>query len=98
MFSFAVYDTQTGELFIARDRFGIKPFYYYLDEETFIFASEERALLPFLKDMQPNHLAIYEYLLYNRTDQGDYTFFKGIRKLPHGACGMIKNNRLEIKV
>jgi asparagine synthase (glutamine-hydrolysing) len=97
MFSFAVYDTQTRELFIARDRFGIKPFYYYIDERTFIFASEERALLPFLKDKHPNHQAIYEYLLYNRTDQGDYTFFEGIRKLPHGACGVIKNNRLEIK-
>lgn len=97
MFSFAIYDTRTRELFIARDRFGIKPFYYYLDEQTFVFASEERALLPFLKNKQPNDLAIYEYLLYNRTDQGDYTFFKGIRKLPHGACGVIKNNRLEIK-
>jgi asparagine synthase (glutamine-hydrolysing) len=96
MFAFAVYDTQTRELFIARDRFGIKPFYYYLDEQTFIFASEERAILPFLKDKQPNQQAIYEYLLYNRTDQGDYTFFKGIRKLPHGARGIVKGNRLEI--
>jgi asparagine synthase (glutamine-hydrolysing) len=96
MFAFAVYDTQTRELFIARDRYGIKPFYYYLDVQTFIFASEERAILPFLKDKKPNQQAIYEYLLYNRTDQGDYTFFKGIRKLPHGARGIVKGNRLEI--
>jgi asparagine synthase (glutamine-hydrolysing) len=97
MFAFAVYDTQTRELFIARDRFGIKPFYYYLDEQTFIFASEERAILPFLKDKKPNQQAIYEYLLYNRTDQGDDTFFERIRKLPHGARGIVKGNRLEIK-
>jgi asparagine synthase (glutamine-hydrolysing) len=97
MFSLAIYDTQTRELFIARDRFGIKPFYYYLDERTFIFASEERAILPFLRDKKPDNKAIFEYLLYNRTDQGDYTFFEGVRKLPHGGCGVIKNNRLEIK-
>jgi asparagine synthase (glutamine-hydrolysing) len=97
MFAFAVYDTRTGELFIARDRFGIKPFYYYLDGHVFIFASEERALLPFLKDKQPNRQAIYEYLLYNRTGQGDYTFFQGIRKLPHGARGTVNGNRLEIE-
>jgi asparagine synthase (glutamine-hydrolysing) len=97
MFSFALYDTQTRELFMARDRFGIKPFYYYLDNSTFVFASEERAILPFLKDKQPNPRAIYEYLLYNRTDQGDYTFFRGIRKLAHGSAGVMKNNKLEIE-
>ncbi len=95
MFAFAIYDTLTRELFFARDRFGIKPFYYYHNETTFAFASEQQALLPFIKNKQPNPKAIYEYLLYNRTDQGDYTFFEGIRKLPHGSYGTIKNGRWE---
>jgi asparagine synthase (glutamine-hydrolysing) len=96
MFAFALYDSQTRELFIARDRFGIKPFYYYLDNTTFVFASEERALLPFLPEKKPNPRAIYEYLLCNRTDQGDYTFFQGISKLAHGAAGVVKNRQLKI--
>ena len=43
-FAFAVYDQQENELFIARDRMGIKPLYYYLDEDKFAFASEMRAI------------------------------------------------------
>ncbi|MGE5343009.1 MAG: asparagine synthase (glutamine-hydrolyzing) [Candidatus Omnitrophota bacterium] len=96
MFAFAIYDKKTGTLFAARDRYGIKPFYYHLDAECFIFASEERAILPFLKCQTPNPRAIYEYLVYNRTDQGDYTFFRDIRKLPHGARAQVKNGRLTI--
>ncbi|MCU0287421.1 MAG: asparagine synthetase B, partial [Acidobacteria bacterium] len=42
MFAFVIYDKRTRQLFIARDRFGIKPFYYYLDKNAFIFASEQR--------------------------------------------------------
>lgn len=96
MFALAIYDTVTKELFIARDRFGIKPFYYYLDDNTFLFASEQQAILPFLKKKLPNKKAIYEYLVFNRTDQGDYTFFEGMRKLPHGSMGILKNKKLKI--
>jgi len=97
MFAFAVYDTLSRQLFIARDRYGIKPFYYYRDDKQLIFASELRALLPFLQEKKPNNRAIFEYLLYNRTDQGSYTFFDGIQKLPHGAYGVIKNGTLSIR-
>ena len=45
MWAFVLYDSKTGELFISRDRFGIKPFYYFQDEEHFIFASEIKAIL-----------------------------------------------------
>ncbi|MBT3408688.1 asparagine synthetase B, partial [Candidatus Woesearchaeota archaeon] len=44
-FSFAIYDKKKQTIFIARDRMGIKPLYYYLDGETFIFASELKAIL-----------------------------------------------------
>jgi len=97
MFAFAIYDKKTKELFAARDRFGIKPFYYYLDKDCFIFASEERAILPFLKNRVPNRKAIFEYLVYNRTDQGDYTFFQDLRKLPHGSRAILKDGDLKIE-
>ena len=44
MFAFAIWDNQTGRLFAARDRLGIKPFYYWRDDEHFVFASEIKAL------------------------------------------------------
>lgn len=97
MFAFVIYDTKTKELFAARDRFGIKPFYYFIDDQRFIFASEERAIIPFLKEKKPNNKAIFEYLIYNRTDQGNFTFFEGIEKLPHGAYGIISDRKFRIK-
>ncbi len=96
MFAFVIYDKKTGEIFTARDRYGIKPFYYYRDEERLIFASEPRSILPFLKNQAPNPQAIYEFLVYNRSDQGDYTYYKDIRKLPHGCCARITDKGMDI--
>lgn len=45
MFSFAIYDLKKGEVFAARDRLGIKPFYYYQDEENFIFSSKVQSIM-----------------------------------------------------
>jgi len=97
MFAFVIYDKKTKELFAARDRFGIKPFYYYIDEAHLVFASEEKAILTLLKNRVPNSRAIYEYLVYNRTDQGDYTFFRDICKLPHGSRAILKERDLKIE-
>ena len=44
MFSFIIYDSKNKEIFIARDRLGIKPLYYYFEDKTFVFASEIKAL------------------------------------------------------
>lgn len=85
MFAIAIFDRETRELFVARDRFGIKPFYYYVDSERFIFASEIKSLLPLIENIQANDEIIYDYLLFNRTDHSQATFFKGIRKLQHGS-------------
>jgi asparagine synthase (glutamine-hydrolysing) len=96
-FSFVIYDTQTKNMFGARDRFGIKPFYYHLDTDRFIFASEIKAILPLLNNVQPNNKSIFEYLVYNRCDQSNETFFSTIFKLPHGHLFTIKENKLKIK-
>ena len=58
MFSFAIWDEQKQELFIARDRFGIKPFYYTIQKSVFYFASEVKTLLPFIDEMHINKTAL----------------------------------------
>lgn len=91
MFSFVIFNTKTKEIFASRDRFGIKPFYYYQDDDKFIFASEIKSILPILKYKEANNSIIYDYLLFNRTDHTDQTFFKGIYKLHHGSWLKIKD-------
>lgn len=87
MWAFVIYDKEKKELFIARDRYGIKPFYYYYDQEKFIFASEIPPILTALQTKpSPNYQAIFDYLVFNRTDQTEATFIKEIKKLQHGCC------------
>ncbi len=83
MWGFALWDGHRQRLFCARDRFGVKPFYYVWDGTTFAFASEIKALLhlPGLA-RRPNDGILYDYLRYGRTDHTDETFFQGIRQLP----------------
>lgn len=94
MFSFVILDTKTMDVFGARDRFGIKPFYFYQDEEKFLFASEIKSILPLLESRKPNNKLIYDFLLYNRTDHSTETFFEGIRKIEHGGWFEISNSKL----
>jgi asparagine synthase (glutamine-hydrolysing) len=98
MFAFAIYNIQERSLFIARDRFGIKPFYYYVDKNKFVFASEIASILKVLKKKpQQDDQSIFDYLLFNRTDQTERTFFNGIRKLQHGHELFLKDRHLQIK-
>lgn len=98
MWAFCIYDTMTRDLFFARDRFGVKPFYYYLDKDKFIYASEIPAILAILAvKIEPNFQAIFDYLVFNRTDQNEGTFFSCIKKLQHGHILIIKGNNIEIR-
>lgn len=96
MFAFVIYDKETKEVFAARDRFGIKPFYYYKDDERFIFASEIKSILPLLKSREINNNIVFDYVAYNRTDHTDRTFFNGIKKLRHGYKLSIINYEVNI--
>ncbi len=84
MFAFALWDRRARTLFCARDRLGIKPFYYYWDGRLFAFASEIKALLehpgisPALEEK-----VLPEYLVFGYTS-GPETLFSGIRKLMPG--------------
>lgn len=97
MFAIVIYDLEKGEIFGARDRYGIKPFYYYQDETRIVFASEINSIIPLLKHKEPNNKLIYDYLLFNRTDHTNNTFFKGIKKLQHGHKFRIHGNNFVVE-
>lgn len=85
MWAFVIYDRVEKTLFGARDRYGIKPFYYCIDKGRLLFASEIPPILTALgRKPTPDQVAIFNYLAFNRTDQADYTFFAEIKKLNHG--------------
>lgn len=97
MFSFALYDTTTHELFCARDHFGIKPFYYYFDQEHFLFASEIKGFLDhpdFKKELNRDVLDIY---LKMNFVAGEQTFFKNVKQLLPGHYLVYKDKQVEIK-
>ncbi|MBQ9361176.1 MAG: asparagine synthase (glutamine-hydrolyzing) [Lachnospiraceae bacterium] len=85
MFAFAVWDSYTKELILARDRYGIKPVYYAIVRDNLIFASEYKAILCF-PDFYPdiNREAIFQYFTFQNIID-DSTFFDGIKILPAGC-------------
>jgi asparagine synthase (glutamine-hydrolysing) len=83
MFTLAIWDERRRHLFLARDRFGIKPLYFYRDAHRFIFASEIKAILAVLDHIpRPHPRLIYDFLSVGALDHTDDTFFEGIYKLP----------------
>ncbi|MDJ0848749.1 MAG: asparagine synthase (glutamine-hydrolyzing) [Myxococcota bacterium] len=82
MFGFAIFDPDEGRLFAARDRFGIKPFYYFANDELFCFGSEIKALLalPFVP-REPDLEQLYGAVFEHAADSSERTSFAGIRQL-----------------
>jgi asparagine synthase (glutamine-hydrolysing) len=85
MFAFVIYDTVQQSIFLARDRVGIKPLYYSTTNSTFYFASEIKALcqVPALK-LSLNYQSLFDYLVFNRTDIFDETFYHQVNRIPNG--------------
>lgn len=96
-FAFVILDTETEEIFGARDRYGIKPFYYTEQDGKFYFSSEIKSLVPILPARNVNKAAVFEYVVYNRTDQNNDTFFEGVSKVPHGNFFTIKDGRIDFR-
>lgn len=87
MWSFCIYDTRKNILFCSRDRMGEKPFFYYHDEDTFIFSSEIKSIFASkIIKASPNYKAVYSYLIRNLgyTAYTGETFFKDIFQLKAG--------------
>lgn len=95
-FAFSIFDEETNELLLARDRFGIKPLFYSEDEDKFIFGSELSAVLayqPDKRDINPN--AISAYLQYNYVP-GPMSIYKHIQKVSPGKWIKVRKGH-EIK-
>ncbi|MFC1741094.1 asparagine synthase (glutamine-hydrolyzing) [Nanoarchaeota archaeon] len=97
MFAFAIWDSDKKQLFMARDRIGIKPLYYAETEKGLIFASEIKSILqqPDMK-REINLDAVNSYLTY-RFITSDDTVLKGLKKLLPGHYLIYGNNKLQIK-
>lgn len=95
MFAFAIWDEKEQRLFCARDRFGIKPFYYLHKDHHFIFASEIKAILPFLDNIQTNTSALLEYLTFQYS-MGSETLFSAIHQLLPAHALVIQNGKIKI--
>lgn len=96
MFSFVIWDKKEKVLFGARDHFGIKPFYYYKNNNTFMFASEIKSFLDnpsFEKELNTDILLPYLSFNYPPTSE---TFFKNVYRLEPGHYFILKNNKFNV--
>jgi asparagine synthase (glutamine-hydrolysing) len=96
MFAFAIWDEKAKKLFCARDRFGIKPFYYLSTNKGFFFASEIKALLPFVDEIGTNNDALKDYITFQFI-LGSKTLFKGIEQLMPAHTVTIKDEAIKIR-
>jgi len=96
MFSIAIYDSLADELFLYRDRIGIKPLYYSLTNNGLVFSSELNPILPFTDGSNINQDAIQQ-LLHRGYIPEPLTLYDGIFKFPAGAIGKYKNGKLSLE-
>lgn len=94
MFAIALKDGD--KLYLFRDRLGKKPLFYMQDSSAFYFASELRALKPFLKHYELNMDATLSYLSY-LAPTSPHTFFKGIKKLAPSEYLIYENGKVQVK-
>ena len=101
IFSFAIYDEQTTQLILCRDRVGVKPLYYCIDtaQGTLAFASEVKALLGTVIDKQDvavDYDSLCQYLHFQHC-LGDRTMFRGIRKVLPGEMLIYNTSTIDIR-
>ncbi len=97
MFAFAIWDKKNKTLFCARDNFGIKPLYYYKNEDVFMFASEIKAFLEhpqFEKVLNKDLINLYLSFSFTPTNE---TLFKGVFCLEPGHTLILRNNKINIE-
>jgi asparagine synthase (glutamine-hydrolysing) len=102
IFSFIIYDQKNNSLFAARDRLGVKPFFYYHNSREFIISSEIKGILTQKQNSNISELNMIQVSTYLKTtfyDYGESTFYKNIKQLPQGHYFEydIYKNKLDIK-
>jgi asparagine synthase (glutamine-hydrolysing) len=87
MWAFVIFDRAKNEIFMARDRYGIKPLYYYFTSDGNLCFSSEIKQFTSLEGWQPkmNQQRVYDQLIYTYTDHTDETMFNGVFQLPSGC-------------
>ncbi|MFL5729503.1 MAG: asparagine synthase (glutamine-hydrolyzing), partial [Cytophagaceae bacterium] len=93
-FALAIYDKQKQEIFLARDRMGVKPLLYYYDEDKFVFASEMKSLLAYNIPREIDYTSLYQYLQLNYIP-GPTSIIKNVFKLQPGACLTIRDKDMK---
>ena len=99
MFSFAIWDGRTDTLFLARDRIGIKPLYYTLDDKAFLFGSELKALLAdrhFRNKREIDPDAVHSYLSFLCIPD-PVCIYRNVKKLPAGHTLTLRDGRIQLR-
>ena len=96
MFAIVIWDPRNQSLYLIRDRFGIKPLYYYEFDNKFIFGSDLNALFDLGAKKEPNLLSIKNYLGQGVTESHNSTFFSNIHSVPSGSIMKINSNNIAI--
>jgi len=97
MFGIAIYDLNQKKLTILRDRLGIKPVYYYLDENILVFSSEIKPIITALNRKPEVHLDSLDFYMSVGYVPGENTLFDNIKKLQPGHLLTVQNNQVTIK-
>ncbi len=96
MFAFSIWDKKKRQMFLARDRFGIKPLYYYYNSNKFLFGSEIKAILTDNSvEKQLNYLAVSQYLSLMQVPTPN-SIYRQIYKLPASHAMTIKDGRVNV--
>ena len=98
MWGFAILDKAKNILFCSRDRFGVKPFYYSVCDDKFVFGSEIKQILSMLPETIANQNILMEYLILGMIDHRNTTFFEGVNRLPASHNLVYDLAKLEFKI
>jgi asparagine synthase (glutamine-hydrolysing) len=97
MFSIAFYNKKNKQLLLARDRFGVKPLYYFLQDDVLYFTSEIKPLISIKRKPEKNINTYNSFIIDTATDYNEETFIKDIFQIPAGHYLEINNEKLSTK-
>ena len=96
MWAFCLYDREKRKIILSRDRFGVKPLYYFADDEKIVFGSEAKAILAVCpEEMIPNEKAIYRLLRSTPEDRDEITYYKNIKNFRKATYAVLNLDSFE---
>ena len=97
MFSIAIYDTNSSDLVLIRDRVGVKPLYYYFDGKDFVFASELKAIMEYKNNLEISKDALHEFFQFGYISS-NLSIFENCYKVPAGSYLTFNINNLNLNI